>query len=436
MYNRKCSSIAILLAMLACAPMQGWAAAAKSNESLQSEIDAINVELEYLKIKVSDNKKKTRSIESKIKSKKQEIQNLGSQIEQLAKNQEDAQIQIKKLEEENAESRQQLKELLTRFRDRLVQLHKIRQGTLVSSVVFAKDLNSFLNRYQMVKYLLESDREIIEELKSKDEKVRQTSEKLVQKNKVLEAGKEEITKKQKQLAKEQASLNAMLNTVLMEKKVFLKREKDLSSSRNQLEKQIAEAVKKVSEPGFEKELGIDEGTSAPTAKAVPLTGVPDFVNAPAVEKQPDNQIGSEVKQQPPAVVKETLSENSSTAAKLMNFSWPIEKSLREMVTEKGDDDSCAILIKPAADAEIIAAAKGKVLYKGFLNGLGDVVILGHQRGFSTVYARLDNVWVGLNEVVEQGTVIGKIDGGGMNGVLHFEIRFGGKKVPPLEYLPQ
>lgn len=427
----KSSSVAALLAMLACSPMQVWSAAAKSSESLQSEIDAINVELEYIKIKVNDNKKKTRSIESKIKSKKQEIQNLGSQIEQLAKNQADAEAQIKKLEEENAESRKQLKELLTRFRNRLVQLHKIRQGTLVSSVVFAKDLNSFLNRYQMVKYLLESDKDIIEELKSKDESVRKTSEKLVKKNKVLEAGKEEITKKQKQLAKEQASLNAMLNTILMEKKVFLKREKTLASSRGQLEKQIQEATKKVSAPGFEKELGI-ENTSAPTAKAAPLASVPDFVNASAIERQPAGQQSA----QPSAAAKETLPDTSSTAAKLMNFSWPIEKSLREMVTEKGDDDSCAVLIKPAADAEIIAAAKGKVLYKGFLNGLGDVVILGHQRGFSTVYARLDNVWVGLNEIVEQGTVIGKIDGGGMNGVLHFEIRFGGKKVPPLEYLPQ
>ena len=262
-------------------------------------------------------------------------------------------------------------------------------------------------------------------------KRRETSEKLVQKNKALEAGKEEITKKQKQLAKEQASLNAMLNTILMEKKVFLKREKTLASSREQLEKQIEEATKKVSAPGFEKELGI-ENNSVPAAKAAPLASVPDFVNAPAIERQPAIQQSA----QPAVAAKETLPDTSSTAAKLMNFSWPIEKSLREMVTEKGDDDSCAVLIKPAADAEIIAAAKGKVLYKGFLNGLGDVVILGHQRGFSTVYARLDNVWVGLNEVVEQGTVIGKIDGGGMNGVLHFEIRFGGKKVPPLEYLPQ
>ena len=120
----------------------------------------------------------------------------------------------------------------------------------------------------------------------------------------------------------------------------------------------------------------------------------------------------------------------------MNFMWPISKELREQVFEKGGEDASALFIKPAADAEIMAAAKGKVLYKGFLSGLGDVVILGHQRGFSTVYARLDNVWVGLNEVVDKGTVIGKVDGGGINGMLHFEIRFGGKKMPPLQYLPQ
>lgn len=412
---KKTSLIVFMVAVVSLG-FQTEGFAEKSSESIQSEIDAINVQLQYLKIKVKDNKNKSQNIERKIKEKKLEIENLGSQIEQLAKNRVDILAQIDKLELENQESRKQLKELLSRFRNRLVQLHKIRQGTLVSSVLFAKDMNSFLNRYQMVKYLLESDKNIIEELKEKDAKVRTISEKLIQKNKALDSGKEEIVKKQKELAKEQASLKAMLNTVLMEKKVYLAKEKKLASSLKELEGQVAEVAKKVAEPDFGKEL---------TDSDVPATG------AKASNIQTLSAEGSA-----PKIVTESISENAPSGAKLMNFLWPIEKALREMVTEKGEENSCAILIKPIADAEVIATARGKVLYKGFLSGLGDVVILGHQRGFSSVYARLDNVWVGLNEVVEQGAVIGKIDGGGNNGILHFEIRFGGKKVPPLEYLPQ
>ena len=400
--------------------------AAKTAEDLQNEIDAIDVQIKYLKIKVDSQKKKSQNLEKRIKEKKQEIKDLGSQIEQLSKNQEEALQQIKRLEEDNAESRKQLKELLTRFRSRLVQLHKIRQGTLVSSVLFAKDLNAFLNRYQMVKYLLESDKAIIEELKAKDEKIKRISLRLSEKNAALEASKKEMTEKQKKLAKEQSSLNAMLNSVLMEKKVFLQKEKSLASSRKQLEKQIEEAAKLASKPGFEKELGITEDSvavSSNNSKSVATVSALPASSEPEKKKTSSSEEGN-------------FSGSYSDAAKLMNFMWPISKELREQVFEKGGEDASALFIKPAADAEIMAAAKGKVLYKGFLSGLGDVVILGHQRGFSTVYARLDNVWVGLNEVVDKGTVIGKVDGGGINGMLHFEIRFGGKKMPPLQYLPQ
>lgn len=401
--------------------------ATKTAEELQNEIDAIDIQIRYLKIKVDSQKKKSQNLEKKIKEKKQEIKDLGSQIDQLSKNQTEALLQIKKLEEDNVESRKQLKELLTRFRNRLVQLHKIRQGTLVSSVLFAKDLNAFLNRYQMVKYLLESDKAIIEDLKAKDEKIKRISLRLSEKNAALEASKNEMTEKQKKLAKERSSLNAMLNSVLMEKKVFLQKEKALASSRKQLEKQIEAATKLVSKPGFEKELGITEDSLAVSdKKSQKTTMVAAMPAASENEKKKANSINEEA----------TLSDSYSDAAKLMNFMWPISKELREQVFEKGGEDASALFIKPAADAEIMAAAKGKVLYKGFLSGLGDVVILGHQRGFSTVYARLDNVWVGLNEVVDKGTVIGKVDGGGINGMLHFEIRFGGKKMPPLQYLPQ
>ncbi|MBQ3643870.1 MAG: peptidoglycan DD-metalloendopeptidase family protein [Candidatus Riflebacteria bacterium] len=404
-------------------PLRLLSAPQKTTESLQNEIEAIDIQLKYLKIKVDDQKRKSQNIEKRIKDKKQEIKNLSSQIEQLNKNQNEASEQIKKLERDNAESRKQLKELLARFRNRLVQLHKIRQGTLVSSVLFAKDLNAFLNRYQMVKYLLESDKSIIEELKAKDEKIKRISAVLNEKNMALEASKEEMKEKQKKLAKEQSSLNAMLNSVLMEKKVFLQKEKTLSTSRKQLEKQIEEATKIVAKPEFEKELGITADSVAVSNDSRSAISVPA---APAkeqkvVSKQENNEV---------------IADSAPEAAKVMGFIWPIAKELREQVIEKGEENSSAIFIKPAADAEIVASAKGKVLYKGFLSGLGDVVILGHKRGFSTVYARLDNVWVGLNEVVDKGTVIGKVDGGGINGMLHFEIRFGGKKMPPLQYLPQ
>ena len=206
----------------------------------------------------------------------------------------------------------------------------------------------------------------------------------------------------------------------------IKQENHLSASRKQLKKELQEIGKIVSKPEFEKEL---DSNQAGTVSVSAIPALP--ADSPTDTSSSDYQVTRKK-----ASAEESFSANSPEAAKLMNFMWPISKELRENVYEKGDENSNALLIKPFADTEVVAVAKGKVLYKGFLSGLGNLVILGHQRGFSSVYAKLSNVEVGLNEVVEKGSIVGKIDGGDPNGILHFEIRFCGKKMPPLSYLPQ
>ncbi len=370
-------------------------------EELQNEIAAVNLQLDYLKLKVSDSQKKTRSLEARIKDKQAEVTQLKSQVEQLTLSQTETTAHIARLEEESKTGREQLKALLARFRARLVQLHKIRQGTLLSSVFSARDLNSFLNRYHMVKYLLQSDSELIEDLKKRDRQQRTLAAELQKKHLHLEAGRLELDEKQKKLNRDNSALNAMLSTILLEKKLFLAREKELAGARERLENEISQAVQALKTPEFEEQLQ-QPAAARPT---------------------------------PPRTVKEgPLAANAPEAAKIMRFIWPVDKGARLSARESGDENSAALQIKVNAGTEIMAAAKGKVLYKGTISGLGDVIIIGHQRGFSTVYARLDNIWVGLNQIVEKGETIGQI-AGGRNQNLHFEIRFGGKKQLPLPYLP-
>lgn len=400
------SALAILVAVsFVVQPCSTFAARKKpvNTENLQSEIESINLQLDYLKFKVSDTLKKTRRLEDRIRNKKTEITQLQSQIEQLNLNQAETLAQINRFEEESRAGREHIKSLLARFRSRLVQLHKIRQGTLLSSVFSARDLNSFLNRYHMVKYLLQSDKDLIQDLKKQDLQQRKIAAELQKKHENLEAGKAELDEKQKKLDNENSALSAMLSTVLLEKKLFLAREKTLATARNQLEDEISRAESTLKNPEFENEL------AAPAVK--PLV-------------QP--------RKVPPAEGR--IADSAPEAAKIMQFAWPVPRSNRSGVEETGNESSAAIQISVNGETEIAAAARGKVLYKGTIGGLGDVIILGHQRGFSSVYARLDDIWVGLNQIVEKGEVIGKISGG-RNRALHFEIRFGGKKQQPTAYLP-
>ncbi len=365
-------------------------------DEMQKEIDELNIQIDFLKIKVKGSASKTSRLNRSISAKRKEIQELKAQIEQLNKGIEETEISVRKLESEAEACNLRIKGLLARYKSRLVQLHKIKQGTLLSSILAAKDINSFLNRYQMVKYLLENDRKVIEALNNEEEQRVRLVKSFNEKNRHLEQNKAELVKKEKKLNAESNNLNAMLSTVVLEKKILVNREKKLIKERENLEKGLKELDKIIT-----KALPTEEKTKEPP-KPIQATK----------EVTPDN-----------------------LRAQVMQFHWPVPKYLREKVHEIDENGAYAIAVEVKGDAEIQAAAKGKVVYKGSISGLGEVVILQHERGFTTVYARLDNIWVGLNEVLDKGEVVGKIAAGGRNASLHFEIRFGSRKQRPLEYLP-
>ncbi|HAE38004.1 MAG TPA: hypothetical protein DCG57_05105 [Candidatus Riflebacteria bacterium] len=372
----------------------------RDSDKLQTEIDAINLQLDYLKLKLSDSLKKTRNLEARIKAKRGEISELQTQVDQLGERQNEITSQVISIENESQSAREQIGILLTRFRARLVQLHKIKQGTLIGSIFSARDLNSFLNRYQMVKYLLNSDKDLLQQLKSQHLRQRKLASEMQARQQQLESGKAELAEKSKKLDSENSALKAMLSTVLLEKKVYLEKEKALAAARKTLENEIAKVESTLNDPALEREL-----TKTPPRNAV----TPD---------KPGR-----------------LPAAAPDAAKIMNFMWPVVKSQRKATEQIGDEYTAALYVAVPGEVEVQSAARGKVAYRGNISGLGSVVIIGHLRGFSTVYARLDDIWVGLGQIVERGEVIGRILGG-RNQTLHFEIRFGGKKQHPLNYLPE
>lgn len=368
----------------------------QATEQLQTELDAINLQIDYLKLKVQQNSSQIRALEKKTAVKKEEIKELETQIAGLNEKKIRLAAQINDLEAELQLGQKQIQELMTRFRARLVQLHKIKQGTLLGSIFSAKSLNSFLNRFQMVKYLLENDKELLAELKNKNEKLLLGSKQLNEKEKQMQNMQAELDRKRAKVDNESASLEAMLKTLVLEKKLFVSREKKLAGARNDLESEISkiEIGRKDQAKSFEKELA-----QAP-AKPVAVAPLPD---------------------------------TAPEAARVMKFSWPVKTKDIKNADPSGNPKSPALRIKMQADAEILAAGRGKVLYKGAISGLGNVIILGHERGFSTVYANLDELWVGLGQLVNQGETIGRLFANDRG--LHFEIRFGGKKQQPETYLP-
>jgi lipoprotein NlpD len=86
---------------------------------------------------------------------------------------------------------------------------------------------------------------------------------------------------------------------------------------------------------------------------------------------------------------------------------------------------------------ILAAADGKVVYTGdALRGFGKLVIIKHSDAYLTAYAHNDNILVKEQQWLKAGQKIATMGRSGTDKVkLRFEVRYKGKSVDPLRYLP-
>lgn len=85
---------------------------------------------------------------------------------------------------------------------------------------------------------------------------------------------------------------------------------------------------------------------------------------------------------------------------------------------------------------IRASADGIVIYSGWYGGYGNVVIIDHGSGLSTLYAHCSATYVSYEQRVVQGQVVGAVGATGYatGPHLHFEIRVNGVPVNPLSRL--
>jgi len=85
---------------------------------------------------------------------------------------------------------------------------------------------------------------------------------------------------------------------------------------------------------------------------------------------------------------------------------------------------------------VLAAAPGKVIFVGVYPKHGNLVVLLHAEGYSSVYAHNSRVLVKEGQMVKRGQRIADLGNSDADQPkLHFEVRHQGKPVDPLMFLP-
>ncbi|MEW7312045.1 murein hydrolase activator NlpD [Buttiauxella gaviniae] len=141
----------------------------------------------------------------------------------------------------------------------------------------------------------------------------------------------------------------------------------------------------------------------------------------------------------PVVSSTTVPTASSTSdsAPISTWRWPTDGKIIENFSAT-DGGNKGIDIAGSKGQAVVATASGRVVYAGnALRGYGNLIIIKHNDDYLSAYAHNDTMLVREQEEIKAGQKIATMGSTGTSSTrLHFEIRYKGKSVNPLRYLPQ
>lgn len=167
-------------------------------------------------------------------------------------------------------------------------------------------------------------------------------------------------------------------------------------------------------PYSEENLALLKGREAAPAQVAPAPAVPTVVPPTAEKPAPSADAGG------------------------IDWSWPASgKLLATFSDAAGQEMSKGIDIAGAIGGPVQAAAAGKVIYVGVFPKHGNLVVVLHAGGYSSVYAHNSRILVKEGQSVARGQKIAEIgDSDAEQPKLHFEVRHQGKPLDPLGFLPR
>ncbi len=123
-------------------------------------------------------------------------------------------------------------------------------------------------------------------------------------------------------------------------------------------------------------------------------------------------------------------------SRVARWVWPAAGKLISRFSLLGQGNK-GIEIGGGRGNNVLAAADGKVVYTGnALRGYGQLIIIKHSESFLSAYAHNNTVFVEEQQWIKAGQKIASMGSTGTDQIkLRFEVRYRGKSVDPLKYLP-
>ncbi|WP_392340776.1 peptidoglycan DD-metalloendopeptidase family protein [Moritella marina] len=191
------------------------------------------------------------------------------------------------------------------------------------------------------------------------------------------------------------------------------------------------SVKVVKAPSNHKNSAKTSVKTPSTPLAKPATTKTIVAKAPVKSKPV-------VKSKPPVKVTPVTKPKAVVSNNQLKWGWPTSgKLISTYSTSKSGQQG--VNIGGTLGRNVIASENGRVVYSGNgLRGYGNLIIIKHNDDYLSAYAYNQKLLVKEQQWVKAGQKIATMGNTGPNSgaELYFEIRFRGKPVNPMRYLPK
>lgn len=345
----------------------------KQREELQNQLNEANEELEDVQDELSQNLQQVQKLDEKIEQSNKELAELEIKISQLQTSMDEVQAKLD-IAEKNYDKQKKLLD------NRLIAVQESSDTEYLDVILSSKSISDFLSNYFLITELARYDTELLEDMQEK---------------------KEEIGKNKKQLETKQKELAEIKTNQSKTARI-------LENTRTVRENYIA----KLSDQEKEIQSKIDEYNTQ-------FAAINSEILSIALEGIDTKYIGGELAWPVPGYTR--------ISSKYGMRTHPITGVYK---LHTGTDISAPM------GANFIAANDGIVTKAGYNGAYGNMVIIDHGGGVSTLYAHGSQILVEVGQIVKRGEAVLKVGSTGYSTGphAHFEVRLNGIVTDPMPYI--
>ena len=342
-------------------------------EQIQNQRDSANQELENVKEELSENLEQVRKLDEQISNSQAELDKLNNQISELQNTLNETNDELSVAQENYSKK----KELLD---NRLIAVYESSDTQYLDVILSSKSITDFLSNYFLITEIANYDTQLLEEIQNKKEEIENKKKKLEETKEQLSTTKANKTKTAKVL---ESSRTIRQNFV-----------DKLSEQEKDLQKQIEEYDQKYKEINDEILSLAQQGTNTV-------------------------YVGGEFAWPVPGYTRITS-----------KYGMRLHPILHVYKLHSGVDISAPI------GANFVAANDGVVTKATYSSSYGNMVMIDHGGGISTLYAHGSQILVSAGQHVQRGEAILKVGSTGYSTGphAHFEVRINGVTTDPMPYI--